>query len=141
MRPRLVTPGHKRLPDKIDKTNVGLSMQTLNLLQKGLRENLWPSWVRDYEPQGLQNDLAVVYHQFTFAAARGFVLGLKGAEAAIRKAKLDAEGQLQAATDARERDLEYAGPSMDDAVQRIRGIEAALERLHELLEKQKVPEV
>ena len=141
MSEKLIVPGRKSLPGKIDKTSVGLAMQLLNLLQKGLTENLWPSYVVEYRQQGLQDDLATAYHLIAFSSSRGFILGLKAGEAAIGRALHDADQALQAATDARERGLEYAGPSMDDAVQRKKGAEQALARLREVLEKQKPVDV
>ena len=137
----LVLPGRKSLPGAIDKTNVGLAMQALNLLQKGLKENLWPSYVLGYADQGLQNDLAVVYHLLAFSSARGFVLGLKAGEAGCQRALADIDELLASASKAHELGLEHAGPSMDDAVQRRLGAAAALDRLHEILERQKVPGV
>lgn len=125
----------------IDKTSVGLAQQLLNLLMKGLQENLWPSYVLDYDKQGLQNDLAVVYHMLAFSSSRGFILGLKAGEAGVQKALKDAEEVLATATKAQDLELEYSGPSMDDAVQRKLGIQGALERLHEILDRQKVPGV
>lgn len=138
---QLVLPGRKRLPGKVDHANRGLAEQVLNLLQKGYRENLWPSYVREYLGAGLQNDLGVVYHHLAFSSSRGYVLGLKSAEAAIRRAVKEIEDDLRTAQEARDRELARAGPTPDDSVQRLKGAERCLERLHEILDRQKVPGV
>ena len=70
----------------LDTTTVKAAGQLLDLIQQGLTQNRWPNYVQEFRSLGLQDDLALVYHALTFHSSRGYILGLKAAEAAARAA-------------------------------------------------------
>jgi hypothetical protein len=143
MRPKLLLPAgleaHRRPRGQApDKGDLGLAQQLLGLLEKGLNENLWPSFVVDYRGWGIPDDVGMVYHLMTFARARGYALGLKAAQAAGKAARADCEKALEGL---RLQEEEHAAPLRARLQDEFAGIERVAARLQAVLDQVHVPGV
>ncbi len=121
----------------LDKHHVALARQLLDFLQKGYKENLYPNFIVPYRAQGLQDDLALAYHQLALSSARGFVLGMKAAEGAIHVTSAECKEELAKAA----KDPEAKPGEADRWADRARGASMALQRLRAVLDRHNVPGV
>jgi len=128
-----------------DRTDRALAQQLLTFLRKGYEEGMWPDFVTDYRKFGLQDDLGLVYHLMSFARARGYGLGLKAAEVAVKAAQVDAEKALKlAGAEVRrstDETLDACTRKMEFAQERLEGASTGVDRINALLDSARPPGV